>query len=365
MRDQRIDFARGIALIMIVMNHTVPPPIIFENFGHPQLGHVFAFAGADVFVYLSGYVCGIAYGKTLIERGFLATQTRALKRCVQIYIAAMIAFVVTWIAMKLFQQLGPYNVLDQLKFDTDFSFTSIGFLKSLLLIGPYTHFGILLFYIFLLLLLPTMLWLYERARPIAIAFSVGLWLLAQYAFFKKQEWIHLFDGAFGNILAWQLLFFMGMFIARDRKWLSSATGRFGTLICILILCLDSYMGQMKWMYFHFDKKEELGILRIVELLAAVVLVTRLVPPQASFFSTGWGARVRRLGSRSLTIFAATLPTCYIFTHLAAWVESKYGHSSHRLDVGRAGYLVLLGAHLLLILGFDSIMEMVERRKQRK
>ena len=41
------------------------------------------------------------------------------------------------------------------------------------------------------------------------------------------------------------------------------------------------MGQMKWMYFHFDKKEELGILRIVELLAAVVRVTRLGPPQGT------------------------------------------------------------------------------------
>lgn len=362
-RDYRIDFARGLALIMIVVNHTIPPPSVFEKFGHPQLGHVFAFAGADVFVFLSGYVCGIAYGKTLRERGFVATLVRALKRCLQIYLAALAAFFVTWIAMKLFEQLGPYVVHERLQFDTSYISNPVGFLKSIVLIGPYTHFGILLFYLFLLTALPFMLWIHDRARFIAIGISGGLWLLAQYAFHKNQSWIHQFDGAFGNILAWQLLFFLGMFIARDRQWLSKVTMPLGTLISVLILCLDSYMRQFKWAYFHFDQKEPLGILRVIELLAVVVLVARLVPPQSTFLTTGWGDRVRRLGSRSLTIFAATLPTCYIFTHLAAWADTKWGGDPHWPDMVRGFYLLILVAHLLVILGFDSIVERLRIKRK--
>lgn len=363
-RDYRIDFARGIALIMIVVNHTVPPPSLFNRFGHPQLGHVFAFAGADIFVFLSGYVCGIAYARTLRERGFVPTLMRALKRCRQIYLAAIAAFFVTWIAMKLFEQLQPYDVYERLRFDTGYIFSIKGFIKSILLIGPYTHFGILLFYLFLLFALPFMLWIHQRARFIAIGMSGGVWLLTQYAFLKNQSWIHHFDGAFGNILAWQLLFFVGLFIARDRVWLSNAVRPLGTLICVLILCLDTYLRQLKWIYFHFDQKESLGVLRVIELLAVVILVARLVPPQSSFFTAGWGNRVRRLGSRSLTIFAATLPTCYIFTHLAAVADSRWGGGANWMDSVRGLYLLILAAHLLVILGFDSIVERFGIRRRR-
>src|SRR5438105_15551403 len=64
-RDGRIDFFRGIALIGIALNHTVPPPGVYNTFGHYQFGHFFSFGFADMFVFLSGMVCAMAYTRVL------------------------------------------------------------------------------------------------------------------------------------------------------------------------------------------------------------------------------------------------------------------------------------------------------------
>src|SRR5437016_4497355 len=86
-RDSRIDFFRGIALIGIALNHTVPPPDVYRTFGQYQFGHFFSFAFADLFVFLSGLVCAMAYTRVLERDGWWGGQKKAVKRCMQIYVA--------------------------------------------------------------------------------------------------------------------------------------------------------------------------------------------------------------------------------------------------------------------------------------
>src|SRR4051794_39332900 len=64
-RDSRIDFFRGIALIGIALNHTLPPPEVYRQFGQYEFGHFFSFVFADIFVFLSGMVCAMAYTRVL------------------------------------------------------------------------------------------------------------------------------------------------------------------------------------------------------------------------------------------------------------------------------------------------------------
>src|SRR4051812_32307587 len=73
-RDSRIDFFRGIALIGIALNHTVPPPSVYNTFGHYQFGHFFSFGFADMFVFLSGMVCAMAYTRVLEREGWWGGQ---------------------------------------------------------------------------------------------------------------------------------------------------------------------------------------------------------------------------------------------------------------------------------------------------
>src|ERR1700686_5573662 len=69
-RDLRIDFARGLALWFMLVDH-IPHNIValftMRNFG---------FSGAiDVFVFVSGYAAAIQYGKMTLERGFVVAAT--------------------------------------------------------------------------------------------------------------------------------------------------------------------------------------------------------------------------------------------------------------------------------------------------
>src|SRR5262245_25330377 len=75
-RDSRIDFFRGVALIGIALNHTVPPPDVYNTFGHYQFGHFFSFGFADQFVFLSGMVCAMAYTRVLERQGLWSGQKK-------------------------------------------------------------------------------------------------------------------------------------------------------------------------------------------------------------------------------------------------------------------------------------------------
>src|SRR4051812_24518178 len=153
-RDNRIDFFRGIALIGIAINHTVPPPALYEKYGHYQFGHFFSFAFADVFVYLSGLVCAMAYTRVLDREGWWGGQRKAIHRCLQIYLANTIAFLIVAAMMLGLSAIVRQPKLVALNFETaKLAWSSTW--KNLLLMNPgFMHFNILRFYIVMLMLMP-------------------------------------------------------------------------------------------------------------------------------------------------------------------------------------------------------------------
>src|SRR5258705_11946744 len=94
-RDLRIDFARGLALWFMLVDH-IPHNIValltMRNFG---------FSGAiDVFVFVSGYAAAIQYGRMSLERGFVGAATRIIKRAWQLYAARLVFLVSDLIAVS-------------------------------------------------------------------------------------------------------------------------------------------------------------------------------------------------------------------------------------------------------------------------
>src|SRR5258708_36883052 len=88
-RDLRIDFARGLALWLMLVDH-IPHNIValltMRNFG---------FSGAiDVFVFVSGYAAAIQYGKMPLERGLVVPANRIIKRGWQLFDAQLVLFVI-------------------------------------------------------------------------------------------------------------------------------------------------------------------------------------------------------------------------------------------------------------------------------
>ena len=88
-RDLRIDLVRGIANLSIFVDH-IPHNAVnlltLRNFG---------FSGAtDLFVFVGGYAVALLYGQMALERGFVITATRILKRVWQLYAAYVVLFVI-------------------------------------------------------------------------------------------------------------------------------------------------------------------------------------------------------------------------------------------------------------------------------
>src|SRR3989440_2031220 len=208
-RDNRIDFFRGIALIGIALNHTVPPPDVYNTFGHYQFGHFFSFGFADMFVFLSGMVCAMAYTRVLERQGLWGGQKKALRRCMQIYIANTIAFLLVACMMIGAHAIRRPKVIF-LDFDTAKLKSIATWIRVLWMSPGYNHFNILKFYVVMLMLMPVGLSLYRWRR-----WSCVIPSLLAYGYIQVAQRFHLplrsqTDGPFGNYLAWQFLFFLGL-----------------------------------------------------------------------------------------------------------------------------------------------------------
>src|ERR1700752_349716 len=96
-RDLRLDACRGLALWFIFIDHIPGNSLAWltpRNFGFSDT--------TEVFVFVSGYTCMLAYGGALREQGWPTTITRAWRRGFEIYAAFLLLliayFALIWVA---------------------------------------------------------------------------------------------------------------------------------------------------------------------------------------------------------------------------------------------------------------------------
>jgi hypothetical protein len=92
-RDLRLDACRGLALWFVFIDHI--PGNAFEwltlrNYGFSD--------ATEVFVFVSGYTCMLAYGGALREQGWQTIMTRSLRRGFEIY-AAFLLLVIAYLVL--------------------------------------------------------------------------------------------------------------------------------------------------------------------------------------------------------------------------------------------------------------------------
>jgi hypothetical protein len=107
-RDFRIDFFRGLALYMILVDHIEFNPLAkftYQRFGFSD--------SAEIFVFLSGVSCGIAYHSVLMHRGLTALVQTLIKRAGLIYVFYLAASGVTIFLVastaEIIMQTGALN----------------------------------------------------------------------------------------------------------------------------------------------------------------------------------------------------------------------------------------------------------------
>src|SRR5258708_1536317 len=85
-RDVRLDLSRGLANWAIFLDH-IPHEVLnwttSRNYGFSD--------AADLFVFVSGYTAALAFGRMMVERGYLVAASRLSKRAFELYAALIIA----------------------------------------------------------------------------------------------------------------------------------------------------------------------------------------------------------------------------------------------------------------------------------
>lgn len=307
-RDLRIDFFRGIALLLIFIDHVPDNPLAFytlKNFGFAD--------ASEVFVLLAGFSAALAYGFGRTG-GFEGTRQRAFRRAGEIYVwhlgILVVSAVMLYSAAYIFSRptYVDHIMLRQL---TTAPWQAIP--GTLALVYQPNLMNILPMYVLLMLWLPVVLLMLHRSVALALGVSISLWAIV--SFFKFNLPANGPNGGwYFNPLAWQLLFTAGAAAAvmtaqkglYVNRWLMAVAAAF---------VLFSFLRAAPWtLWFGWDplfprnivgpvSKHYLSIWRLGHILALAYLVACLLPSNAAWLRRSWAQVVATCGKHSLEIFA--------------------------------------------------------------
>jgi hypothetical protein len=317
-RDLRIDFFRGLALFMILVDHVTGDPI--SKFTYQRLGFSDA---AEIFVFLSGVSCGIVYSRVLARRGWTALVAAVARRSMLIYGYYVLAsIVIILLLLAASASIKNAGVIDRsfilLREDPVSAIWS-----TIFLISPPDVPGILVLYIVLTaIVIPLFLMGAARNAALTLAASGFIWAISQ---FNSDLVPHVADHSYFNPLAWQFLFSIGMFlgIKWDFDWsrLRSTTMLRWSLVAAWTVVVSSFLYRNSFLLasrFQLDlewfripastlahMKENLSAVRLLHFLSVALLVATYVKSSNLIFGWSGSAIVARTGRFSLEVFSVS------------------------------------------------------------
>ncbi|MCA1777640.1 MAG: OpgC domain-containing protein [Loktanella sp.] len=173
-RDDRIDVLRGIALVMIFINHA--PRNFYETFTIRNIGFSDA---AEAFVLLAGVAAGLAYGNDFRRHDYWLGTARILRRVWTLYLVQILitvaAIAVAAAGARFFGAPGMMRMHGIWVLVTD----PLGFLIGIpLLTHQIGYVNILPIYLVLLALLPPLIWVALRWPSYLLTASLVGWAVA-------------------------------------------------------------------------------------------------------------------------------------------------------------------------------------------
>jgi hypothetical protein len=349
-RDLRLDACRGLALWFIFIDHIPGNSLAWltlRNYGFSDT--------TEVFVFVSGYTCMLAYGGALREQGWPTIVARALRRAWEIYAAfllLMIAYVVLiWVAG------GGSGYLDET--NTRFFFGNPGAAIIHAVVLQYTpvNTDILPTFVLLHLAFPALLWLMIRSTTAALAASLLLYLMVQIFSWHLPAWPS--GELYFNPLAWQILFVFGAWYA------DKGAGRLRTIVqsravlalAVLYLAL-SLAITLSWQIealkvfipdvvsnlIYPIYKSHLAPVRLLHFLALAAVVSRLTPPDwHGLMKPGMTAMIR-CGENSLAMYCFSVLLSFLGFVILTQISSSFAMQA---AVSMAGIALMIAAATLL------------------
>ena len=206
MRDHRIDFLRGLALLMIFINHV--PGTIWESFTSRNFGFSDA---AEGFVLMSGIAAGLAYGPAYL-RGVpsFAEALRPWHRALTIW---WVHCVVIFCILALFLLMIDRPTIALMAEARNISAATdnpTGLILPLITLGHHFAYAeILPLYVVLMIAAPPLLFAAARWPRRTMAGALILWFCVGLFKLKMPTWPTENGWSF-NPLAWQVLFVAGV-----------------------------------------------------------------------------------------------------------------------------------------------------------
>lgn len=327
-RDLRLDFFRGLALIFIFIDH-IPGNIVADftvrNFGFSD--------ASEIFIFISGYAAGLVYMGATRREGIVFASARVMRRVWQLYVAHLFLFMifVAQVAWTSIEFDNPMYV-EEMNIASFLHEPHVAIIQAMLLKFKPVYMDILPLYIVLLMFLPVVLWLSSRSRLLAIAVSVALYVVVRYYHANLPGYP---PGAvwFFNPLAWQLLFVAGAVLGGSSRQESFPIPRHrGLLAAAVVYLVFALVISLRWNFmdlgdnpidnllkaiFPFDKTN-LSLWRLSHFLALAYAVIYFVRPENSFFQSRAAWPVIICGQHSLHVFC--LGVFLSFVGLIAIVE---------------------------------------------
>jgi hypothetical protein len=210
-RDQRLDMFRGIALVMIFINHV--PGTIYEGWTSRNFGFS---DSAEAFVFMSGLAAGLAYSSRFAANALAAT-AKIWARARQLY---FVHLAITLLTLAIFAAGAMWFDLPELLTSNNIKPLFHQPMGVMIGIPAMTHqlgyLNILPLYIGLMLMTPLFLWVAQRRPLVLLGGSVLVWAIAGQFRLNLPNFPNE-GGWFFNPFSWQLLFVIGLLCGCSMK----------------------------------------------------------------------------------------------------------------------------------------------------
>jgi hypothetical protein len=350
-RDARLDFFRGLAMLIIYVAHTPRNDWILwipARFGPSD--------AAEMFVFCSGFASALAFGGSFRRHGFGVGCLRIVNRCWQIYWCQFcLVLATTALLYAATTHLGTRDYLFELNIQPLLREPGQALVGLLTLSYVPNYFDILPMYIAVLALMPAVMLLARIDLRLVGGFMAALWLLAFVThvgppaeWWSERRW-------FFNPLSWQLLFYTGFAFASgwvppppaDRRLTIGA-------IAFVVACVPVTFW---WLIQHYavlhaafealapwTDKTYFGPLRYLHFLALAYLALRVVDAQPRLLTGPVSAHIIKVGQQALPVFLSSI----LLAQAVGIVLDLAGRTQLSMAAGNLGGMaVLIGiAHLV-------------------
>lgn len=355
-RDPRLDFFRGLAMLIIFIAHVPDNPwseYIPARFGWSD--------ATEMFVFCSGFAAAIAFGGTFVKAGFGYGTARIGYRVWQIYVAHLAMFVFVATLMVIGTRLLGTDYIEVLYLHWFFDNTADGLLGLFTLTYVPNYFDILPMYIGTLVLVPVVMAL-SRLHPwagltVCAALYTANWLYGWGLPAEPgtdREW-------FFNPFAWQLLFFTGFGlsigwiqappVSRPLLWLA------GGIVLVSVPLAHWGTAQhfealvaFRERYWMWQDKTDFGLWRYLHFLALAYLAIAALKGREHLLLADWARPIIIVGRNSLPVFLLSMGLARI--------------AGMALDVLGRDALTLLAVHAIglgTVIGFAYWCTLLKRQ----